>query len=489
MIPPSRAAAAAGGGGGRSKRRTTPVLATLALLVVALFALFALLQIAAVSHCLGQEGGGGGSGTDVDGPRRGGGPAPPRLPGGSFRGAAVGGGAGGREREEGPPRFAAPWSSDRDGGGSEDARSSWISDAERFESDRPPRPSSASDGDRGRSSRGRPGDGDRSGEGGGDAVPAVHAFDQKLLDDAAALRAALALRGDAIGGGDGGGGNARWEAVDWDAPIPPQDEALFRCEWSIFVSSTGEKAFLCDDGAAVARRTGGDGNAAGEAGNVVECPSSRYFTDVWYRGYAGNGPIYVDVGADRGACILEMLLETSASILAFEQHPKKVHGIKKTLAELDDAFRRRVTLFPIGLADVRSNRTIKHMGIRFPVHAERLDAVVNVDALPPERNLMIDVETRGLGCQILDGMGARMANRTEVARLNWDAFGHCQGGTDSVDILRGFGFDVYRGYDYGQHGWAGVYRAAVPVGKKPKFDGIDLYATRKFSYRGESKNW
>jgi hypothetical protein len=59
--------------------------------------------------------------------------------------------------------------------------------------------------------------------------------------------------------------------------------------------------------------------------------------------------VYVEIGANIGSCIMEMLLATNAQIIAFEPHPMNVYNIKKTVSQLDKSYQDRLLLFPIGL--------------------------------------------------------------------------------------------------------------------------------------------
>ena len=59
--------------------------------------------------------------------------------------------------------------------------------------------------------------------------------------------------------------------------------------------------------------------------------------------------IFIDGGANIGSCVMHMLFTTSASILAFEPHPKNLFCLTNTLMKLDQHYRDRVFLFPIAL--------------------------------------------------------------------------------------------------------------------------------------------
>eukprot|EP00579_Thalassiosira_antarctica_P031321 CAMPEP_0202031590 /NCGR_PEP_ID=MMETSP0905-20130828/65097_1 /ASSEMBLY_ACC=CAM_ASM_000554 /TAXON_ID=420261 /ORGANISM="Thalassiosira antarctica, Strain CCMP982" /LENGTH=236 /DNA_ID=CAMNT_0048595437 /DNA_START=70 /DNA_END=775 /DNA_ORIENTATION=- len=115
-----------------------------------------------------------------------------------------------------------------------------------------------------------------------------------------------------------------WKVVNWEDPISTEDESMFDCEWESFVSSSGKQAAIC-------------------ATQISKCADGKYFADVWNKGEGGKAPYYhLEIGAQHGACILEMLLETDAMILAFEPHPKNVYSIRKTISALPKALQNRV---------------------------------------------------------------------------------------------------------------------------------------------------
>jgi hypothetical protein len=67
---------------------------------------------------------------------------------------------------------------------------------------------------------------------------------------------------------------------------------------------------------------------------------------------------YVEIGANIGSCVMEMLLGTNAKIIAFEPHPMNVYNIKKTVSQLDKSYQDRLLLFPIGLGSEIITSTI-----------------------------------------------------------------------------------------------------------------------------------
>lgn len=56
---------------------------------------------------------------------------------------------------------------------------------------------------------------------------------------------------------------------------------------------------------------------------------------------------YIEVGANIGSCVLEMLLSTDAEIIAFEPDPRNLAQLTTTLMAMAPAYRNRVALFPL----------------------------------------------------------------------------------------------------------------------------------------------
>jgi len=68
--------------------------------------------------------------------------------------------------------------------------------------------------------------------------------------------------------------------------------------------------------------------------------------------------VYVEIGANIGSCVMEMLLSTNASIVAFEPHPRNLYNLKKTVSLLDETYQNRLALFPVGPGNASMTSTI-----------------------------------------------------------------------------------------------------------------------------------
>ena len=49
----------------------------------------------------------------------------------------------------------------------------------------------------------------------------------------------------------------------------------------------------------------------------------------------------MDIDADNGACILEVLLETDGRVLVFDPLPEKVFGVRQTILSLEPSLQYR----------------------------------------------------------------------------------------------------------------------------------------------------
>ena len=139
-------------------------------------------------------------------------------------------------------------------------------------------------------------------------------------------------------------------------------------------------------------------------------------------GQDGENPvIYVDIGTNIGTCVMQMVLTTNATILAFEPHPYNLFVMTSTFMKLEEKYRKRIHLFPIALGAESSESTI-HMAsdnrghavvskvIRInkkatflppmPIRVEPLDSIVKDSATIH----LIKMDAQGFECYIFEGM-------------------------------------------------------------------------------------
>lgn len=165
-----------------------------------------------------------------------------------------------------------------------------------------------------------------------------------------------------VGGGsvkriDGKASGASWKLVDWGDPLSSEEESTFNCTMTNYVSfASGETAQMCVYEVASDQFVSGTIMSTGRWYDCDLLPA------LWNNGILHNETneslYYVDVGANIGGCLMEMLLSTKAKIIAFEPHPMNVFNIKKTVSQLDKSYQDRLMLFPIGLGSESSNFTI-----------------------------------------------------------------------------------------------------------------------------------
>jgi hypothetical protein len=145
-----------------------------------------------------------------------------------------------------------------------------------------------------------------------------------------------------------------WKLVDWGNPVSPEEESMFTCEMVTFRSiMSGKEANMCvyadDDG--ISRTIRPDKH-------LSHCD---ILPTLWKDGdhdETDKSLYYVEIGANIGSCVMEMLLGTNAKIIAFEPHPMNVYNIKKTVSQLDKSYQDRLLLFPIGLGSEIITSTI-----------------------------------------------------------------------------------------------------------------------------------
>ena len=61
--------------------------------------------------------------------------------------------------------------------------------------------------------------------------------------------------------------------------------------------------------------------------------------------------LYMDVGANIGSCVLQMLFTTDAPIIAFEPEPMNLFCMTSTILQLEPQYQDRVVLFPFAVGE------------------------------------------------------------------------------------------------------------------------------------------
>jgi len=170
--------------------------------------------------------------------------------------------------------------------------------------------------------------------------------------------------------------------------------------------------------------------------------------------------VYVEIGANIGSCVMEMLMSTDANIVAFEPTPRNYEILSRTMSLLDPEYQKRVALFPIALGSesVKSQvySTEGNMGnsvvgkpikdfrtqkVNEPVDIfiERIDSILSHNVSVP----LMKLDAQGFECQILDGMSPEIA--TNIRQIKFELAGEWlrqQGCMDLLPRLRNFGYVI-----------------------------------------------
>lgn len=242
--------------------------------------------------------------------------------------------------------------------------------------------------------------------------------------------------------------------TDWDEEIKGQN---FTCHWTMYRSSTGKEVDFCvfpfkdviSDSVKRAHRWG-------------DCLS---LPGLWNNATKMKNSVYVEIGANQGTCLTEMLLSTDANIIAFEPHPMNLFNLRNTLSRLDPVYQRRVLLVPLALGNKTEETTIyaayNNMGnsvvgkfvedyvnqsapdaFQFKIRVERLDSILDSNRLHIP---LMKMDAQGYECKIMEGIGEQLANQIDNVKFEYAR--NClkaHGCTDLLTFFRKYGFDVYK---------------------------------------------
>eukprot|EP00814_Leptocylindrus_danicus_P017324 CAMPEP_0116013202 /NCGR_PEP_ID=MMETSP0321-20121206/5589_1 /TAXON_ID=163516 /ORGANISM="Leptocylindrus danicus var. danicus, Strain B650" /LENGTH=371 /DNA_ID=CAMNT_0003482713 /DNA_START=387 /DNA_END=1502 /DNA_ORIENTATION=- len=255
--------------------------------------------------------------------------------------------------------------------------------------------------------------------------------------------------------------NKGWKIVDWSNPISQEEEKKFSCEFTDFKSSTrGAVAKMCvHDFRDVVS------NKIKNRGRWGDCDA---LSSYWNANKHSQSSFHLEIGANIGACVMEMLLETDAKIIAFEPHPMNLFNLKKTISALDESFQSRVTLFPLGLGVEEDTIEIfaaeNNMGNsvigkqikdnnhpeqkfkeehKFDINVERLDSILRDNF--EIKSVKLDVQ--GFECNVLNGMGSGIASSIDTIKFELSGKWLRGQGCTETRLLKqffDFGFFLYR---------------------------------------------
>lgn len=183
---------------------------------------------------------------------------------------------------------------------------------------------------------------------------------------------------------------------------------------------------------------------------------------------SGKRNIYMEIGANIGSCIMEMLLSTDAPILAFEPHPKNQLCLRKTISRLEPEYQNRIILVPVALGEAQGSSTIysasNNMGnsvvgkiikdydtqifdekSQFEIPIERLDSIIKSDTTNIDFKVL-KLDAQGYECKILEGMGPNIARSIQNIKFEYaQKWIEAQNCLDLLPKMRELGFNIYRG--------------------------------------------
>jgi FkbM family methyltransferase len=152
----------------------------------------------------------------------------------------------------------------------------------------------------------------------------------------------------------------------------------------------------------------------------------------------GAGLVFMDIGANIGACVLQILATTEAKVIAFEPSPRNLFRITSSLLNLPQHMKDRVTLFPVALGSEPATASL----LANPTNAGNTQVVPEADATDRDENAavsgatiatrnipvermddllskdvtvdLIKMDVQGFECFVLAGMGNVLANTRAI---------------------------------------------------------------------------
>jgi FkbM family methyltransferase len=252
-----------------------------------------------------------------------------------------------------------------------------------------------------------------------------------------------------------------WEIKPWGEP---DEKAELR--WANFTSTTGVTRQM-----AIHPHFDFISRAINKKHRWIDCDM---LPKLWNerKGRKGKKNVYVDIGANIGSCVMEMLLSTDAPILVFEPHPKNQLCLRETIARLEPEMQERVMLVPVALGEKEGSSTIysafNNMGNsvvgqvvkdydsqkfeenkQHEIRVERLDSIIQPESMGVDVKLL-KLDAQGYECRILEGMGnpsaVSLARSIQEVKFEWaQKWIDAQNCKDLLPKLRDFGFEIYRG--------------------------------------------
>jgi hypothetical protein len=156
-------------------------------------------------------------------------------------------------------------------------------------------------------------------------------------------------------------------------------------------------------------------------------------TDLWNQATSGNrSGVYVEVGAGIEKCLLHMLMNTNASVVALEAQPDRLFSLSSTLMRMNNVYRNRVSLYlhkggnstvlahadqdRLAVANLLNKQNFLQHGATLDAYMEPLSFITKDRAL--SHIALLKLNMPGYTCHVLDGV---TLERTRILSLGDDA--------------------------------------------------------------------
>lgn len=260
-----------------------------------------------------------------------------------------------------------------------------------------------------------------------------------------------------------------WEVVNWQSPFNSKEEEMFTCDFVPFQSfSSGKEGEMCVHSF---RDVVSDAIRSGKRWN--DCNNLPMLWKSVTKEEDALSGVYIEIGANIGSCVMEMLLGTDANVIAFEPHPMNLYALKKSISKLDESYQNRIRLFPVGLGDKKEVNNIysasDNMGnsaigkiihdyggqsfdekLQFQIRVERLDSLINTSMKTVN---LVKMDAQGFECRVLEGwsgLGGEKSVSQKIKVVKFEMAKHwldSQECTDLVPRFINYGYLVFKEFD------------------------------------------
>ncbi|KAL7449381.1 hypothetical protein ACHAWC_001444 [Mediolabrus comicus] len=231
----------------------------------------------------------------------------------------------------------------------------------------------------------------------------------------------------------------------------------YDCKWIEFESTTGKRAEFCG-------HTVPDG-VTGTIEREKRFHHCNPLPKFWEDAPKTESSIYVEIGANIGSCVMEMLLSTDAKIIAFEPHPRNLFSVQKSISKLDKSYQDRVVIVPVALGEESAESVIfaaegnmgnSNVGMivrdngkqqfreeeQHKIRVERLDSILDATSSLLHVSFM-KLDAQGFECHIVNGMSQELANKIHKIKFEV-SLNHLrnQKCTDLLTRFRSRGFSI-----------------------------------------------